>query len=146
MTRRRTAFRCSIGQGRRSCPSRYSRSEAKYAKLIQSAPADGIVQRVDVRDAAIVRDSYLAVEDDGAASVGQFCERRFEQRCAINAVPAQQLQPAIAADDGYEPVPVVLRLVEPVLSLRRLRAGRDDLQTDVARHARRNSVAWKRRR
>src|SRR5205085_6724863 len=86
-----------------------------------------------------------AVEDDGAASVGQFCERRFEQRCAINAVPAQQLQPAIAADDGYEPVPVVLRLVEPVLSLRRLRAGRDDLQTDVARHVRRNSVAWKRR-
>ena len=94
---------------------------------------DRLIQRVDVRHAALIGHGDLAVEHHrGQAGIGQGTEWFAEQRGVVAAIAAQQGQP-VAGDDRDEAVPVVLDLVRPAIACGRRGAGRHDLQADLAR-------------
>ena len=96
---------------------------------------DGLAQRVDVGDAALVGDRDFAVQDQRRQpGRGQWLERLAEQRSAVAPVAAQEPQRA-AGDNGEQPVPIVLDLVQPAGIDRRLGTGGDDLQSNLARQS-----------
>jgi hypothetical protein len=83
-------------------------------------------------DTALVGHRDLAVEHQ-RRQPGQPSERIGEQMGAVVAVAADQLE-IVAVDDRQQPMTVVLDLVQPAVAVRRLGAGRDDLEWDTVRY------------
>src|SRR3954447_13312302 len=63
---------------------------------------------------------------------GYRAEGLLEQGGPVVAITAQQRQP-VGRDDRDQPVAVVLDLMQPVVAVGDLGAGRDDLKADIAR-------------
>jgi hypothetical protein len=74
--------------------------EGEIRQPVRPALGHGVVQPVDVGDAAIVGNSDLTIEHHRPAGDGKLSEGRAEHRCVVEPLAAQQLQPAAPVDDG----------------------------------------------
>src|SRR5437762_2173062 len=86
-----------------------------------------------MRYAALVGNGDLAIEYDRAAVRTEAPEWLAEERRAIMAIAAEELQRAASGYDRDQPVTVVLDLMQPADAIRRLSAGRHDLEADIGR-------------
>jgi hypothetical protein len=86
---------------------------------------------VDMADNFLLWHRDLAVEHQGRQT-GQPSERLAKERDAVVAVVANQLK-RVAADDRQEPVPVMLDLVQPAGTVRRLGALGDTICSGTRR-------------
>jgi len=66
--------------------------EGKVGQALRTLGGQGISQGVEMRDTALIRYGDLAVKNHCPAVLRQPLKWLLEQRCPINAAPAQQLE------------------------------------------------------
>jgi hypothetical protein len=122
------ALRSTSGQRRR-----VEDVEGEVGEHCCIAPLHRRGEVVEVRDAALVRGSDLAVEPDLPAELGQTGEDWAKESAALVAVARQQPDAAVAVGDDGEAMAVVFHFIEPAVAGRRLARRRGELEGDARR-------------